>query len=98
VSSHLETELREQPEALRRLIGRGGFGVVREYRVHGASEATGYGSIGGFGRVPWALGGGSPGTENFLETETPSIRELANAPPLNHSKRVPPRAEVTRPE
>jgi N-methylhydantoinase B len=46
---------------------RGGFGVVRSYRVHGASEATGYGSIGGFGRVPWALGGGSPGTPNFLE-------------------------------
>ena len=31
---------------------RGGFGVVRKYRVHGASEASGYGSIGGFGRVP----------------------------------------------
>ena len=50
---------------------RGGFGVVREYRVHGASEASGYGSIGGFGRVPWALGGGSPGTENFLDYTTP---------------------------
>ena len=37
---------------------RGGFGVVRAYRVHGASEASGYGSIGGFGRVPWALAGG----------------------------------------
>jgi N-methylhydantoinase B len=49
---------------------RGGFGVVREYRVHGASEAAGYGSIGGFGRVPWALGGGSPGTQNFLEYTT----------------------------
>ena len=41
---------------------RGGFGVVREYRVHGAREASGYGSIGGFGRVPWPLGGGAPGT------------------------------------
>jgi len=52
---------------------RGGFGVVRTYRVHGASEASGYGSIGGFGRVPWALGGGSPGTENFLDYTTPSL-------------------------
>ncbi len=52
---------------------RGGFGVVRTYRVHGASEASGYGSIGGFGRVPWALGGGSPGTENFLDYTTPDL-------------------------
>jgi N-methylhydantoinase B len=52
---------------------RGGFGVVRTYRVHGASEASGYGSIGGFGRVPWALGGGSPGTENFLDYTTPHL-------------------------
>jgi N-methylhydantoinase B len=46
---------------------RGGFGVVREYRIHGAREAAGYGSIGGFERVPWALGGGAAGTPNFLE-------------------------------
>jgi N-methylhydantoinase B len=46
---------------------RGGFGVVREYRIHGAREAAGYGSIGGFGRVPWALGGGRAGSPNFLE-------------------------------
>jgi N-methylhydantoinase B len=46
---------------------RGGFGVVRRYRVHGAREAAGYGSIGGFGRVPWALGGGAEGTPNFLD-------------------------------
>ncbi len=49
---------------------RGGFGVVRSYRIHGAREAAGYGSIGGFGRVPWALGGGRPGTPNFLEYTT----------------------------
>jgi N-methylhydantoinase B len=30
-------------------------------------EASGYGSVGGFGRVPWALRGGSPGTQNYLE-------------------------------
>jgi N-methylhydantoinase B len=42
--------------------------------VHGAREATGYGSIGGFGRVPWALGGGSPGTENFLDYTTTDLR------------------------
>jgi N-methylhydantoinase B len=52
---------------------RGGFGVVRTYRVHGAREASGYGSVGGFGRVPWALGGGSPGTQNFLDYTTPVL-------------------------
>ena len=46
---------------------RGGFGVVREYRVYGAREAYGYGSIGGFERRPWALGGGLEGTVNYLE-------------------------------
>jgi N-methylhydantoinase B len=49
---------------------RGGFGVVRSYRIRGATEAAGYGSIGGFGRVPWALGGGGEGTPNFLEYTT----------------------------
>jgi N-methylhydantoinase B len=51
---------------------RGGFGVVREYRIHGAREAAGYGSIGGFARVPWALGGGRAGTPNYLEYTTPT--------------------------
>jgi N-methylhydantoinase B len=46
---------------------RGGFGVVREYRVHGAADARGYGSIGGAERAPWALGGGREGTNNYLE-------------------------------
>jgi N-methylhydantoinase B len=49
---------------------RGGFGVVRAYRIHGVGAASGYGSIGGFGRVPWALGGGHPGTANFLDYAT----------------------------
>ena len=31
---------------------RGGFGVVREYRVHGARGAYGYGSLGGHERRP----------------------------------------------
>jgi N-methylhydantoinase B len=47
---------------------RGGFGVVREYRLHGARNAYGYGSIGGWARRPWPLGG-ADGTNNFLEYE-----------------------------
>jgi N-methylhydantoinase B len=46
---------------------RGGFGVVREYRVHGARAAYGYGSLGGHERRPWALAGGREGTNNYLE-------------------------------
>jgi N-methylhydantoinase B len=48
--------------------GRGGFGVIREYRLHGARDAYGYGSIGGWARRPWSLGG-IEGTNNFLEYE-----------------------------
>ena len=48
---------------------RGGLGVVREYRLYGARNAYGYGSIGGWQRRPWALGGGREGTNNFLEYE-----------------------------
>src|SRR5262249_23036679 len=48
--------------------GRGGFGVIREYRLHGARDAYGYGSIGGWARRPWPLGG-IEGTNNFLEYE-----------------------------
>ena len=48
---------------------RGGLGVVREYRLYGARDAYGYGSIGGWQRRPWALGGGREGTNNFLEYE-----------------------------
>jgi N-methylhydantoinase B len=46
---------------------RGGFGVVREYRVYGTREAYGYGSLGGSERRPWPLAGGHEGTNNFLE-------------------------------
>jgi N-methylhydantoinase B len=46
---------------------RGGFGVVREYRVHGARDAYGYGSLGRSERRPWALAGGRDGTVNYLE-------------------------------
>ena len=45
---------------------RGGFGVVREYRLHGAQAASGYGSLGGWARRPWALAGGSEGSHNTL--------------------------------
>ena len=46
---------------------RGGFGVVREYRVRGARDAYGYGSLGLSERRPWALAGGGEGTNNYLE-------------------------------
>ncbi len=46
---------------------RGGFGVVREYRVHGVEDAYGYGSVGLSGRRPWSLDGGAEGTNNYLE-------------------------------
>jgi N-methylhydantoinase B len=46
---------------------RGGFGVVREYRVHGGLDSYGYGSLGGSERRPWALAGGREGTNNYLE-------------------------------
>jgi N-methylhydantoinase B len=46
---------------------RGGFGVVREYRLHGARAAYGYGSLGGWQRRPWSLAGGREGTNNYLE-------------------------------
>jgi len=46
---------------------RGGFGVVREYRVHGARDAYGYVSLGLSERRPWALEGGLEGTNNYVE-------------------------------
>jgi N-methylhydantoinase B len=48
---------------------RGGFGVVREYRMHGVREAYGYGSLGRSKQSPWALSGGVAGTTNSLEYE-----------------------------
>jgi N-methylhydantoinase B len=46
---------------------RGGFGVVREYRIYGARDAYGYVSLGRSECRPWALGGGAVGTNNYLE-------------------------------
>src|SRR4029453_10546278 len=46
---------------------RGGFGVVREYRMQGGVDTYGYGSIGGSERPPWGLAGGREGTMNYLE-------------------------------
>jgi N-methylhydantoinase B len=46
---------------------RGGFGVVREYRVHGARDVYGYGSLGLSERRPWAVAAGRAGTNNSLE-------------------------------
>jgi N-methylhydantoinase B len=47
---------------------RGGLGCVREYRIlEEATGVSGYGSMGGWRRRPWGLGGGSPGTNNVLE-------------------------------
>lgn len=48
---------------------RGGFGAVREYRLHGARDVVAYGSFGLFSRRPWALEGGQPGTTNAIEYE-----------------------------
>jgi N-methylhydantoinase B len=46
---------------------RGGFGVIREYRLHGARDAYGYVSLGLSERRPWSLDGGEQGTHNYLE-------------------------------
>jgi N-methylhydantoinase B len=46
---------------------RGGFGVIREYRLRGGVDTSGYGSIGGAERRPWGLAGGQEGTTNYLE-------------------------------
>ena len=45
---------------------RGGFGVVREYRLHGSRAAAAYGSFGGWDRKPWGLAGGAEGSHNLL--------------------------------
>jgi N-methylhydantoinase B len=46
---------------------RGGFGVVREYRIRGARNAYGYVSLGLSERRPWPVGRGDEGTNNYLE-------------------------------
>jgi N-methylhydantoinase B len=48
---------------------RGGFGCIREYRLLDVEQASGYGSIGGWRRRPWALEGGQLGSNNYLEYE-----------------------------
>jgi N-methylhydantoinase B len=49
---------------------RGGFGCVREYRIlEDAHDVSGYGSIGGWLRRPWALFGGRSGSNGYLEYE-----------------------------
>jgi N-methylhydantoinase B len=48
---------------------RGGFGVTREYRMHGVRDAYGFGSLGRSAQSPWALSGGAVGTTNSLEYE-----------------------------
>lgn len=54
---------------------RGGFGVVREYRLHGARDAYGYGSLGLSERRPWSLEGGEAGSHNYLEYARGNGRE-----------------------
>jgi N-methylhydantoinase B len=46
---------------------RGGFGLVREYRVLDERGATSFGSMGGWRRRPWGLQGGGEGTNNGIE-------------------------------
>ena len=46
---------------------RGGFGLVREYRVLDDRGAVRYGSIGGWRRRPGASPAGGEGTNNYLE-------------------------------
>ena len=45
---------------------RGGFGIVREYRLLGSRGASGFGSFGGWARQPWPLDGGAEGSHNTL--------------------------------
>jgi len=46
---------------------RGGFGLVREYRILNATGAVAYASFGGSARRPWGLEGGRSGTNNYVE-------------------------------
>ncbi len=46
---------------------RGGFGLIREYRILNEDGAVCYASIGGSVRAPWGLAGGEPGTNNYVE-------------------------------
>lgn len=46
---------------------RGGFGLIREYRILNRDGASRYASMGGWSRRPWGLFGGRPGTHNYVE-------------------------------
>ena len=46
---------------------RGGFGLVRDYRILDERGAVSFGSMGGWRRRPWGLEGGHQGTNNFIE-------------------------------
>ena len=46
---------------------RGGFGLVREYRILNETGAVAYASFGGSVRRPWGLEGGGSGTNNYVE-------------------------------
>lgn len=46
---------------------RGGFGLVRDYRILDERGAVSFGSMGGWRRRPWGLAGGGEGTTNSLE-------------------------------
>jgi N-methylhydantoinase B len=46
---------------------RGGFGLIRDYRVLDERGATSFGSMGGWRRRPWGLAGGGEGTNNYIE-------------------------------
>ena len=46
---------------------RGGFGLVRDYRILDDRGAVSFGSMGGWRRRPWGLAGGGEGTNNAIE-------------------------------
>lgn len=46
---------------------RGGFGLVREYRILDERGAISFGSMGSWRRRPWGLEGGGLGTNNAIE-------------------------------
>lgn len=46
---------------------RGGFGLVRDYRILDERGAVSFGSMGGWRRRPWGLEGGLEGTNNGIE-------------------------------
>lgn len=46
---------------------RGGFGLVRDYRILDERGAVSFGSMGGWRRRPWGLAGGAEGTNNSIE-------------------------------